>query len=141
RSIYFDRHHRFKDDRASFARSFTEALARTKFKAQRVGVDVVVTTVEKANLDAFHDVTCANTARKGALESFFGRSDEFLRNVTTSHLVHKFESGVAFDRNHLEAHVGKLTLTTGLLLVNLAVCYRLGDRLAVRNLWVAHVGL
>ena len=99
-------------------------------------------TIEHGDLHTLQFVSGQRTGFDGLLEAFFDRRDEFLRNVTSLDLGNKFQTGLSFAVGfHAEDHIGKLTTTTRLLLVHLAVFDSTGERFLVSHLRLTFVHL
>ena len=94
-------------------------------------------TVEQFYLEAVEGIAAEHTALHGVLKALLNRGDEFLRNVTASHLVHELQAAfleVFVYGTYVHDDIGKLTATTRLLLVDLAEVDSLRDGFLIVNL-------
>ena len=92
-------------------------------------------TVDQRDLHRVHRITGQRTVGHSRLEALLNRRNELLGNVAALHLIDERKAHLAvLGGTDLEDDVGELTAAAGLLLEDLAVLNRLGERLLVVHL-------
>ncbi len=99
-------------------------------------------TVEQRHADTLERVAGEDTELHGLLATGVDRGDVLLRNAATGDLVHELVALAGLDRLDRDLDLRELAGATGLLLVRVVDALDgLADRLAVRDLRLADVGL
>ena len=98
-------------------------------------------TIDQSHFQLVKRITSQHTVLHSLLETFLYGRDEFLRNVTTLHLIDELQSTLEalVCRLHTNDDICELTTTSRLLFVNLAKLNRLRDSLLISNLRTALV--
>ena len=141
---HFELHDGLHEAGASLRASVLVSLESGDFERELIGVHGVERTVEEFDLEAVQGEATEHTALHSVLEALLYRGDEFLGDVTASHLVLELQAAfleVFVYGTYVHDDVGELTATTGLLLVNFAEVHRLGDGFLVVYLGLTLVAL
>src|SRR6478735_4322015 len=142
-----DGHQRLHEDGVRAARGVLEGHRAGDLEGQLGGVDVVVLAVGEGDLDVDHRVAGDDAELHGLLATGVDRGDVLARDATTGDLVHELVAAAtvgvdARGRLDVDDDAGVLAGAAGLLLVGvLDLVDGLADRLAVRDLRLADVGL
>ena len=119
-------------------------LEGANLERQLVGVNGMEATVQQFHLEAVHGETTEDTTLHGRLKALLYGGNEFLGNVTASHLVLELQATslvVFIHRTYIDNDIGKLTAATRLLLVHLTEVDSLGDGFLIVHLGLALVTL
>src|SRR5215469_11199801 len=138
---HFHRHHRLQQYRAGFARRFLERHRSGDLEGHFVRIDFVIAAVVQDGLHIDHLVAREYAAFHGFLNALVDRLDVLLGNHATHDLVDELVALAGLIRLDADFHVSILAAAAGLPDV-LAFRFRLlANRLAIRHLRLADVGL
>src|SRR5215469_8920584 len=141
RGHHFDPHDRLEEPRPGLHDAVLEGGAGRDLKGKRARVDIVICAVEQydSQIDNREAGEHASFARRP--QPFLDPGHEFLGHGAADDRILKYEARARQLRLEAELNSGELTRSTGLLLVRVVDFGYLGDRLPIRDLWGADIGV
>ena len=139
RGKHIDLHDRFHQLRTGLRHALTISCPGSQFVGNGRRVNRVETTINQRYFHVKQWVTGQWTSVHTHLETLFYSRPEFTRDVSASHLRFKFKSGTCFRGLNNVIDLRKLSSTTRLLLVGVAIFQFLRDRFTISHLWRAYV--
>ncbi len=130
-------HHRLEDLRAALDHRLAIRGIRGDFEGDVAGVHGVEATFVERHLEVEARVAGEWAFVDRGFETFFHGGDEFFRDAAADDFGLEDEAGACFAWLDGVVDFRKLTGTTGLLLVGVAVVDGLGDGFAIGDLWRA----
>src|SRR5216683_613566 len=134
----FDLHDRLQQDGSGLANGFAEAGLGGDFEGERVGIDVVETTVYQRRTEIHRRIVGKHPVYFLNLQALLDRRHELPGYRPADRFIDELESRAAFQRLENDPHFGELAGTAGLLLVDVLFGQLLGEGLAIRDLRLAH---